>query len=454
MYSKMRNRGKIPLIARLLSRSGKIIFARMARLNVNISPLTVLFAEIFFLAITGGTLIIIFYPEGMGYIYYDKGYPFISYLSILYASLVLGAISFGFSLQKRLLAYATRNCLTPSTSIFLLCWCFTFFSAFGCFMLVFVQSGMEHPMISALRSENVFQIATIRSDITKAIDMGVYNLGLLFLLPLNLIISVFLLRKILLSIASFILLFLLGTFTLAKAPLAYVLIFVLIFRTVYSPLYLRGAISYLSLIILSLILLFVCTGYAVFNIQSVVKNIGDRILYGQILDLPYYFEVFSKDKVGLKSLMPPYIVGDQKSPARIVAEYSVKKRFLCKPLDNKEEEAVYARVAGVANTFFTGEAFAWAGYLGVILSPFIIMAHVAFFIYLFGKVRKTWFSVYLFSFFLYKVCIGIIGGISYFIFSSIHIVLIAFLLLLISWHYLESKNIPFFNRMAEKLCIL
>jgi hypothetical protein len=199
--------------------------------------------------------------------------------------------------------------------------------------------------------------------------------------------------------------------------------------------------------------LFISTGHAGFNIQSVVKNFGNRILYGQILDLPYYFEVFSAQRVGLKSLMPPYIVGDQKPAARIVAEYSVKKRFLSKPLDNKEEEATYARVAGVANTFFTGEAFAWAGYLGIILSPFIIMAHLTFFIYLFGKVRKTWFSVYFFSFFLYKVSIGIFGGISYFIFSSIHIISIVFLLLWIFWRYLESKNIPLFTKVAEKLCI-
>jgi hypothetical protein len=450
----MRNMGKMPLITRLLSRSREIFFAGMARLNVDISPLTILFAEILFLAIIGGTLIIIFYREGMGYIYYDKGYPFISYFSILYASLVLGAISFGLGLRKRLLVYATRICLTPSTSILLLCWCFTFFAAFGCFILVFVQAGMEHPMISALRSENVFQIATIRSEIAKTIDMRVYNLGLLFLLPLNLIISVLLVRKILFSVASVFLLFLLGTFTLAKAPVAYVLIFVLIFRMLCFPLYLKSAFKYLSVIVLSFILLFISTGYAGFNIRSVVKNIGDRILYGEILDLPYYFEVFSNQKVSLKSLMPPYIVSGQKPAARIVAEYSINKRFSRKPLDSKEEEAMYARVAGVANTFFTGEAFAWAGYLGIILSPFIIMAHLTFFIYLFGKIRKTWFSVYIFSFLLYKTFIGIFGGISYFIFSSIHIILIAFLVLLIFWRYLESKNIPFFNKIAEKLCIL
>jgi hypothetical protein len=124
-----------------------------------------------------------------------------------------------------------------------------------------------------------------------------------------------------------------------------------------------------------------------------------------------------------------------------------------RPHINKEERAFYARVAGVANTFFTGEAFAWAGTLGVILSPLIIMAHLLFFIYLFGKIRKTWFSVYVFSFFLYKILIGIFGGISYFVFSSIHIILVGFLLFWFGWHYLKRKNIPLFNEVANKLCI-
>jgi len=300
----------------------------------------------------------------------------------------------------------------------------------------------------------VFEIDTIRSDIAKTIDMRVYNLGLILFLPLNLIISVFFLRKILLSVASVFLLSLLGTFTLAKASLAYVLVFVLIFRMVYSPLYLRRAITYLSIIILSLILLFLCTGYAAFNIQSVVRNISNRILYGEISDLPYYFEVFSKEKVSLKSLMPPYVVGDHKSAARIVAEYSVEKRLTRLTHFSEEKKAFYRRVAGVANTFFTGEAFAWAGYVGVILSPFIVMANIVFVIHLFGKVKKTWFSVYLFSFVLYKISIGIFGGISYFIFSSIHIVLMAFLVLLIFWHYLGGRKRSLLNKVNEKLYIL
>jgi hypothetical protein len=517
---------------------------------------------------------------------------------------------------------------------------------------------MRHPVISVIGSYNTVEITTLRSTIVKTINMQVYNWGFIFVLPLNLVISVFLIRRIWLSIASVSLLLALGSFTLAKAPVVYFLAFVFIFRILFSPLDLRNSLKYLAMIILSVMVLFVFTKSVGFNIRSIVKDIGSRILYGDILELPYYFEIFSNDRVNIKSLMPPYLVRDQKPAARIVAEYSVEKKVphlsqyderyygtlshnqligtyarilsysweakresrtgqargsqinglwlikadnaigkldLCqsgnelhgriflglpqkwedltditfdprtrhleftraipnegyeryygtlsndqlsgtftvtctvrsvsypwegrqeelspahasridglwvisaanatgrlelhwtasglngriwfdayqkwenlsditfnastghfeftRPNAHREEKAWYVSVAGVANTFFTGEAFAWAGYPGVILSPFIVMAHLAFYIYLFRRIKKTWFTVYVFSFFLFKVFIGIFGGISYFILSSMHITLLAFIMLLIVWHFLRKRNILFFHRIDRELCI-
>jgi len=422
--------------------------------NLRLHPLMLIFAEILIIGIVGGLILFIFQPRGIGYLPYEEDYSLIAYLSILYSTLVIGGISYKIGLPRKLLFYAESDYVMPSDSILLSFWNVSFFLTLGCLVWLFVQADMRHPLLSALGQDNVLQVAVLRSEILKKIDMRIYNLGLIFFQPLNLIISIFLLRSVFLSIASLSLLFLLGTFTLAKAPIIYILIFAFIFRMLFSPLYFRNALKYLGIISLSLILLFISTKYATFNSRSIVKNIGGRILYGEISELPYYFEIFSIEKVNIKSLMPPYLVGKQKPAARIVAEYSVDKKFSALPGGDTGEKALYARVAGVANTFFTGEAFAWAGYPGVILSPFIVMAHLAFYIYLFKRIKKTWLTVYVFSFFLYKVFIGSFGGISYFIFSSMHIILIALLMLLVSWRYLESRNIPFFNRIANKLCIL
>jgi hypothetical protein len=627
-------------------------------LNTRLHPLILIFAEIFVIGIVGGLVILVFYPEGVGYIYYGIGYSLIAYLSIVYSSFVIGTISYKAGFQKKILSYAERECVIPITSFLLLLWCVTFFLSLGCLIWIFVQAGMRHPMISAIGSYNIVEIATLRSTIVKTINMQVYNLGFIFILPLNLVISVFLIRRIWLSIASVSLFLALGSFTLAKAPVVYFLAFVFIFRTLFSPFDLRNSLKYLTIIILSVVLIFVFTKSAGFNIRSIVKDIGSRILYGDILELPYYFEIFSNDRVNIKSLMPPYLVGDKKSAARIVAEYSVEKKVahisnyderycstlsrnqligtydriliysweakresrtekargspinghwlikagnaigkldlcqsgnkLCgrisfgvpqkredlidvtfdprtrhleftrlikneryeryygtlskdqlsgtysltyingsvsypwegkqeelslahasridglwlisttnatgkldlywtargldgriwfdayqkwedltdvtfdphtrhleftRPNANKEESVWYVSVAGVANTFFTGEAFAWAGYPGVILSPFILVAHLAFYIYLFRRIKKTWFTVYVFSFFFYKVFIGIFGGISYFILSSIHITLLAFIILIAIWHFLRKRNISLFHRIDRKLCI-
>jgi hypothetical protein len=402
----------------------------------------------------GGLIIFIFHSGGISYFSYEEGYSLIAYVSIVYSSLIIGGISYKVGLQKKVISYAEREYVLPSTSILLLFWCVTFCFAFGCLIWIFVQAGMKHPLLSALGQDNVLHVAVLRSEILKKIDMRVYNLGLIFFQPLNLVISMYLLRSIFLSFVSTSLLILLGTFTLAKAPIIYALIFVLIFRSLFFSLYLRAALKYLGIIILAVILLFISTKYVSFNTRSVVENIGSRILYGEVLELPYYFEVFSKDKLTFKSLMPPYIMGGQKSAARMVAEYRVEKTFSHFPLTNKEEKSYYARVAGVANTFFTGEAFAWAGYAGVILSPFIVMAHLIFYIYLFGRIKKTWFTAYVFSFFLYKVFIGIFGGISYFILSSMHIVLVAFIILLAVWHFLRKKNFSSFQKIDKMLCAL
>jgi hypothetical protein len=133
----MRNSEKSSLIARLLSCSREVILAGVARLNVNISPLTILFVEVLFLAITGGTLIILFYPEGMGYIYYDKGYLSISYLSMLYASLVLVQFLMGWACGK-FSNYA--GIVHPSASILCVLVCYLFCS-FWLFIWLFVRLG-------------------------------------------------------------------------------------------------------------------------------------------------------------------------------------------------------------------------------------------------------------------------------------------------------------------------
>jgi hypothetical protein len=217
----------------------------------------------------------------------------------------------------------------------------------------------------------------------------------------------------------------------------------------FSPVYLLKVLKYFVVMMLLIILLFSATKYTTFGLSSLWNYVGVRILYGQVQDLPYYFKAFSDEKVNIRALMPSYVVKNQESAARVVGAYSIKKIY-----SREKEVRSYLGVVGDANTFFTGEAYAWGGYLGVISSPLIVMANLVFFIYLFSKTKKTWFSVYIFSFLLYKVFIGIFGGISYFIFSSIHIVLMAFLLLLIFWHYLEHKNISVFNKVNENLHIL
>jgi hypothetical protein len=95
---------------------------------------------------------------------------------------------------------------------------------------------------------------------------------------------------------------------------------------------------------------------------------------------------------------------------------------------------------GVANSFFIGEAYAVAGYIGVILSPFIVMANLTFFVYLFSRLKKNTFFIFLFAWFLFKTFDGIFGGISYFTFSGLHIILLCVLYYLFIYTFIKNTK--------------
>ena len=175
------------------------------------------------------------------------------------------------------------------------------------------------------------------------------------------------------------------------------------------------------------------------NIPSLFTGIARRIFYGQISDLPHYFELFSNNNISFSSLLPPYIanlfgIEGIKSASHLVMECT-------------NPVAASLGTVGVANSFFIGEAYAVAGDMGVILSPFIIMANLTFFVYLFSGLKKNIFFVFLFSWFLFRIFDGIFGGISYFTFSGLHIILLCVLYYLFSYTFV--KNAKKLRRIIE-----
>jgi hypothetical protein len=144
------------------------------------------------------------------------------------------------------------------------------------------------------------------------------------------------------------------------------------------------------------------------------RALAIRVIWGQVADLPHYFNLFSTWHVPFVALLPPYVqtlLGtSEPSAARLVMEFS-------NPL------AVKAGVAGVANTLFVGEAYAFAGVAGVLFSPLLVAVQYAVVIWLFGVLRKDVVTVFLFGYLLDRMTAALFGGVSSFVFSAMHVVL-------------------------------
>lgn len=371
-----------------------------------------------------------------GYVYYftrkldNENFILISYLYTLYAFLVIVILYYGFGLKKKMRVYIDKKIVHLAKHHYELAWLITLIFTFACFVYIFIQTGGRHPALEAIRSD-YFQIQVLRENVSSAINMNIYNLGFKFFLPINIIISLFFLRRLFLFLLSLLLFVLLSTFGLEKGLIVSTIILIIFFRILISEIPFKKLLQYglISLFLISV--MYFLTKFAI-SIPSLFSGIARRIFYGQVMNLPHYFELFSNQKISFSCLLPPYIanlfgIEGIKASSRLVMEHI-------------DPVAVSQGMAGVANSFFIGEAYAFAGHIGVILSPFIVMANLTFFVYFFSRLKKNIFFIFLFAWFLFKTFNGISSGISYFTFSGMHIILLSVFYYMFSYTFVKNAK--------------
>ena len=354
----------------------------------------------------------------------------ISYLYTSYALLVMAVLYYGLGLKRKIRVYINKEIVNLTKHHYELVWVITFVLAFACFTYIFIQTGGRHPALEAIKSD-YSAIKVLRHNISLAVNMNIYNIGFKFLLPVNIIISLFFLRRRILSLISLLLFVLMSTFVLEKGGIVSTIILIIFVRMLISEIPFKKFLQYGSISLLLISVMYFLTRFAT-SISSLFTGITKRIFYGQISDLPHYFELFSKYKISFSALLPPYManlfgIEGIKSASRLVME-------------STNPAAVSLGTAGVANSFFVGEAYAVAGHIGVILSPFLVMANLAFFVYLFSGLKKNVFLIFLFAWFLFKTFEGIFGGISYFTFSGLHIILLSLFYYLFSYTFIKNAK--------------
>lgn len=402
--------------------------------KININPVNLILLKIVIMGLLGIPFAY-FFDKG-GYAYYftrklgSENFILISYLYTLYAFMVMAILYYVLGLKRKIKVYMNKKVVHLAKHHYEWAWLITFLLACACFAYIFIQTGGRHPAFEALRS-GYSEIQVMRHNISLTVNMNVYNLGFKFFLPINIIIALFFLRKRSLSLISLLLFVLMSTFALEKGLIVSTIILIVIFRVLISEIPFKKLLYYgfLSLFLISV--MYFLTKFAT-SFPSLFTGIIRRIFYGQISDLPHYFELFSNNNISFSSLLPPYIANLFGIEGIITASRLV--------MEHTNPAAASLGTVGVANSFFIGEAYAVAGDMGVILSPFIVMANLTFFVYLFSGFKKNIFFVFLFSWFLFRIFDGIFGGISYFTFSGIHIILLCLFYYLFSYTFVKNAK--------------
>lgn len=386
-----------------------------------LTPLALTWAKLVVMALLGTPIAALLDPDGR--LFYLTGgqsreFLWTSYAWSCYAVVVMVILAAVARLNARLGEYQLRPVVELSDGEYLSLWALAFAGAVGCVAVLFVQNGYSHPGL-ATWGLDAFEVARRRIAVWQRLNMNVYNLGVHLFSAFTLIISGLFLRNKVFLVLSLTLFAVLVTFSLAKSPIADTVVeLTFVYLVLRRPSWTVLPVVFLA-VVGALGLMAWLTRWAG-DLADFATALGVRLVWGSISDLPHYFNYFSQGHIGLVALLPPYVQNllgaSEPSAARLVVEFS-------------NTSGVRLGVAGVANTFFIGEAYAVAGVLGVLLSPVIVAAEYAGVIWLFRRLRKDAVTVFLFGYLLDRMTSALFSGFSSFVLSSMHLVLGAFLYL-------------------------
>lgn len=240
-------------------------------------------------------------------------------------------------------------------------------------------------------------------------------------------------RWYLLFIISFLCSTIMQASSLAKAPVA---LYFFSFLFVYFYVRAKMSIKYITFfIIISLILLlifYVLTEATILPhsyqyIFGSEENILTRGIFGQIIGLPNYLEIFPR--------LHPYLLGSELQILRFLGFNSDTSARIAMLYSFRGDGA------GVQNTFFQGSAYANFGFLGVALAPIWVGAVLQVFNYVLLRLPKNPLFIGWGVFVLYTLANCINGGfLNEFIFNTTIIAVSLFTFIIYIFTLSVSKN--------------
>jgi hypothetical protein len=359
-------------------------------------------------------------------ILYAYGWTLYGVLALVALSLVLGTVG----AMKR---YQRRPLELPAPQVVATWW--WWITGFGwiAVFVMFVQAGFTVPWLQ-VRGANFLDYAdssVMRSYFERRISPVLFNFNLLVFAAGSVILAFFCLRRrtffhrfaaLLLFAAS-------ASFSLAKSQLAAALFVILLFVSTTRRLRPTTVLAVGLVLFVCILPFYFLLAYAT-TVTEAVDQLGARVIYGQWAGLPYYFMLFDQKPQSAVSALPPYV----QRIFGVSAESPGRKVMLF-----QEPQAAMTGVAGNVPTFYVGEAFAIGGVIGALLAPMVVAFEAWLLIACFGRLPKTPFTVLLFSWFMYKLTIGIADGFSAFLLSSFTVGLVLLAMVVVAR---EGARIP------------
>lgn len=285
-------------------------------------------------------------------------------------------------------------------------------------LVTFASAGFVVPLVELFSDPGGYLL--LRSEARANVSQGLLNLNLLFLCPLSVCIAAFFAerRKRLMLSVSVLNIVVVASFSLAKSPIAMALFVIIIFYSCVKPINLLRLSKYGVVMIAVLIPLFMASDSGRVSWagdRNVLEIVGGRVIYGQWAGLPYFFNIYEKKRASLGTLQPSYLRAGEGGRWSYKGEESPARQAMRVVTGYKDLEGAGV---GVAVTFFIGEAYAVWGHAGIIVASVIVGLQL----YLVTLIFRTWprslWTMFLYSWFTYKMAIGIITGFSAFLFST------------------------------------
>lgn len=430
----------------------KLLYFKFAFINTNILILYNLIIASFL----GILIIVIIYYKNYGLFSSIFSIPFdinstnyiYSLLSIDWCIITFSASSYFFS--KKYLPNYKKSFLSfyksefdiedYDNSYFYLILIIILFFIFVIDLFVILQSPMYNYIFKENFSSEYIRNSRSIFDTSSNISIIIKNLtyGLVSIFSYIILIIYLQIKKkkwLILFLCYFILTCILASLSGSKSGLAYNFLPIIFIYNLYNKRKTILNVILFIFIIFSIILFYFIVGYKVEinNIFSPSQPLG-RLLFGQILGLPYYYDIFPKEYKFLLGLNLPFLrfFGYQYlTSARIVMIFLSPDKYL------------FSTAYGVNNTLFIGDAYANFGFFGIILSPIYVSILYQYFFILLLKSKKKVINVGFIMYILYILSKSITGGfISEYIMNT-HLILVSifFFFILFFYKLLRKRSI-------------